>query len=287
MCLARARSGFIWPGCRGLGGNGNCHESMPIRRFRQPSSVAIGVRRGLGRISGVASRTNWLCFARWLLCRRLGLRLLLRRQRCGGFGAAEPTDLLQLVEGSVEALLDPALVQAQPLQHLRAAEVRDHDPSQRRVARVGAVVRPEVQVRQAPLGVGGALAGQQRVEDLRLEAVGPPQPPGQADDPLGQHRLQNARRVQLRQQLRPIGFELPRVLAADDRLAGEQPVRHRVLRNHRLARRRPRPRRLLRVQPIRPHLRFRSHMQPPHPRFTIDHLRFTISFYEHITNMPL
>jgi len=270
MCLAKARSGFIWPGCRGLADNGNCHKSMPTRRPRQPSVAATRIREGPWAVG----RENWLCFARWLLCRRLGLRLGLGRQLCRRLGTAEPAELLQLVEGPVEALLDPAFVQAQPLQHLRAAKVRDHDPSERRVARVGTVLRPEVQVRQAPLGVGGVLAGQQRVEDLRLEVVGPPPPPGQADDPLGQHRLQNARRVQLRQQLRPVGLELPRVLARDHRLAGEQPVRDGVLRNHRLARRRPRPRRLLRVQPIRPHLRFRSHDRPS--TFTIYHLRSMI-----------
>ena len=65
----------------------------------------------------------------------------------------------------------------------------------------------------------------QGVDGLVVDSPRPPQPPRQADNPLGQDRLQRPTRGQLSQKSLSLGVELGLAFGADNVTLGREPMR--------------------------------------------------------------
>jgi len=193
---------------------------------------------------------------------------------------------IQLGQRLVEASLDPQFVVENPLQRARPAEVHDRHPAEmngihllcglgRIQPRVGAVaccvVRPFGCVRDGRLRFAwppgnplrrpvlhlrpDALAAirvpQQRVERLAVHPRRTQQPPRKTHRPIREHGVNGGVGREFVVEIRTQLFEVRLRFAGDqaDSLA-RQPVLDRVARDDRLARRRARAGRTLRVQTV-------------------------------------
>jgi hypothetical protein len=97
---------------------------------------------------------------------------------------------VQLVHRPVQAALEPPLVQAQPVQGLVPAIIlREHPTHRVRRIRVHTSAHPLLLVVRHLTHEAAQrelhLLGQQVIEQLIGECLGPLEPPGETDDPLG------------------------------------------------------------------------------------------------------
>jgi len=218
--------------------------------------MAPVIRDAQGDVGG-----DWVCFARLVLLAfflaRPGAAVLgqeipaaglpgLRRPGRGGRLPQQPA-LLQLGHRPVQAVLEPSLVDQQPVERPQLIEVLHDAPVDRPGLLLGAGCRPArlvalqdhvllVLLRPDPLFL---LLGQE-AHPRPLQPLCPSRPPAKAHDPLRQHGLDLSRRGQLGQHRLPPEGEPVRILSLDDDLLGQEALLDGVLRDDGLARGRPR-----------------------------------------------
>jgi hypothetical protein len=141
---------------------------------------------------------------------------------------------VQLGHGLVQAVLDPPLVHHQPVEGLLLGEVPRRHPPERQID-CRRRIAPGPQTRHP--GVAG-VGLDQIVQGLILHAFSPFEPPGEADDALGQRLFHRPVGSEFVEHLPSIQLELGRVFILDDGLAGQQAVLDGVLGDDGLALRR-------------------------------------------------